>query len=135
MRKKQKARLVKRRTPQVIKYAEHHDLSFYDLNGSTTRYLITNRSSRVLRISELHITWPTATCEGLFNIFLGGEMIWSGFDAASPTDITSGWSGTPDKRDVDKGNSYVEFFWGTGTDTGFTLEIVFENGQSVYVEH
>lgn len=135
MRKKHKSRLIKRRTPQVVKYTEHHDLVFDSLNGSTTKYTITNRSSRVLRLSEIHINWPSQM-DALFNIFLGGQMIWSGADVSPPTDITAGWIGAANLRDVDKGDTSLEFFWGSGfQSTGFTLEIIFDNDQSVYIEH
>lgn len=135
MKKKHKSRIIKRRTPQVVKYAEHHDLVFEGLVSNVTTYIITNRSSRVLRISEIHISWPVAM-DALFNIVWDSTNIFSGEELDPPTSITGGWSGSASDRDVGKGAADLEFFWGIGgASTGFTLEIVFENGQSVYIEH
>lgn len=135
MRKKLKSKLIRRRTPQVVKYAEHHDIVFDGLVSNVTTYVITNRSSRVLRMSEVHISWPVGM-DALFNVLVAGTAVWSGEDLDSPTDITGGWVNTPDKRDIPKGDTDIDFLWGIGgASTGFTLEIVFDNGQSVYIEH
>ena len=122
---------------RVVKYTNYYDFAFKNATSNITAYYINNRSSRVLRIEKIHITWPAGN-DAIFNVFWDGTVIWSDEDTNSPTTMDS-WINTPDKRDIEKlaGTSKtLEFFWGVGAaSTGYTVLVTFDNGQTVYIEH
>lgn len=122
---------------RVVKYTNYYDFTFKQAISNITEYYINNRSSRVLRIERIHITWPGA-CDALFNVFWNGTVIWSGTDVSSPTTMNS-WVNQPSDREIEKlvGTSgTLEFFWGTtAPSTGYTVLVTFDNGQTIYIEH
>lgn len=120
----------------VVKYTNYYDFTFKNATSNITAYNINNRSSRVLRIERIDITWPAGN-DAVFNVFWDGTVIWSDEDISSPTTMDS-WINTPDKREIAKlaGTKTLEFFWGTtAASTGYTVLITFNNGQTIYTEH
>lgn len=121
----------------VVKYTNYYDFTFKSAISNITGYYINNRSSRVLRIEKIYITWPVGN-DALFNVFWKGVAIYSDEHLNSPSTLDS-WVNTPDKREIGKlvGTSWaLEFFWGTNAEsTGYTVEVTFDNGQTIYIAH
>ena len=90
--------------------------------GGTARWTITNNSGGTITLDSMILTWP-ASNDAIFNIFLKGSPIWSGYEPTSPTSIT--FSGGA--RQINS-SANLEVFFGSAAASGYNLSITFSNG-------
>ena len=93
-------------------------------NPSTSvRWRITNGTGSSLTLTGIDLDWP-ASNGGLFEVSLGGTVIWTGFDPSPPSQVSasSGVSGT---------ESLDFLFGGTTASSPYSLQVSFSNGCSV----
>lgn len=102
--------------PVAVVKSFQYDVSFVwtSFTSNVIRFDITNNSDKDLTVTRAYLEWVEAKWDGMFNLIIQGQVVWSGEDLDSPTDLTGGWTGEESRRLI-PANSTRRFEWFTGT--------------------
>jgi serine/threonine protein kinase len=103
-------------TEDLCTLIEIHNFS---RTSNVVEWEIHNNTGGTITLSELNLDWP-ASNDALFEIRLGGSLLWSGEDLDPPTQVSASRSigGTEDLR----------AFFGIAAGSGYDLSLNFTNG-------
>ena len=105
------------------------DIGDFTSTSNIAGWEITNDSGATIRIEVIDLNWP-ASNDALFNIFVGGTVVWSSVDTAPPTHIDS-WIGGQSAREVTSSTDLEAFFGTMAAGSGYNLSVTFDNGCQV----
>jgi len=105
------------------------DIGDFTSTSNIAGWEITNDSGATIRIEVIDLNWP-ASNDALFNIFVGGTVVWNGVDTTPPTHIDS-WVGGQSAREVTSSIELEAFFGTMAAGSGYNLSVTFDNGCQV----
>jgi hypothetical protein len=102
-------------------------LTVFNWSGSQVWWTLTNGSGATIVLTRFDLTWTAG--EDLSKAETDGADFWNG-DTSSPANISSGWTGNPDKRTWNPSDSrQLRFaFEDIVTSSGYWLDVTFDNG-------